>query len=239
MLRAIICDDERAAQNIIRHFIEAERMPIEIAGTAQNGREALELAQNIQPDLIFMDINMPFMNGFEVIERLRHRKIIVITAYDSFEYAQRALRLGVCDIIAKPIDFEQLRQAIARAIGWHFTGNQSVDAALTWLYAHYNEKVELKAMAELAFCTESHLARVFRKETGMSIIAYVHKLRIEKSVVLMEQGEKSVKEISEEVGYQNLNHFYKYFQLYMNSTPAAYMKGLRGGSDGEEQKWRT
>lgn len=186
-----------------------------------------------------MDINMPFMNGFEVIKRLRHRKIIVITAYDSFEYAQRALRLGVCDIIAKPIDFEQLRQAIARAIGWHFTGNQSVDAVLTWLYAHYNEKVELKALAELAFCTESHLSRVFKKETGMSIIAYVHKLRIEKSVVLMEQGEKSVKEISEEVGYQNLNHFYKYFQLYMNSTPAAYMKGLRGGSDGEEQRWKT
>ncbi|MBQ8953954.1 MAG: response regulator [Clostridia bacterium] len=232
MIRAIICDDERAALNIIRHFIEAERMPIEIAGTAQNGREALALAQSVRPDLIFMDINMPFMNGFEVIERLRNRKIIVITAYDSFEYAQRALRLGVCDIIAKPIDFEQLRQAIARAIGWRFTGNDAVDAALTWLYAHFNEKVELKALAELAYCTESHLARVFKKETGLSVISYVHKLRIDRSVMLMAQGGKSIKEISEEVGYNNLNHFYKYFEQYMNSTPAAYMKGLRG--EGEE-----
>lgn len=232
MIRAIICDDERAALNIIRHFIEAERMPIEIAGTAQNGQEALELAQRVQPDLIFMDINMPCMNGFEVIERLRNRKIIVITAYDSFEYAQRALRLGVCDIIAKPIDFEQLRQAIARAIGWRFTGNDAVDAALTWLYAHYNEKVELKALAERAYCTESHLARVFKKETGLSVISYVHKLRIDRSVMLMAQGGRSIKEISEEVGYNNLNHFYKYFQQIMNSTPAAYMKGLRG--EGEE-----
>ena len=232
MIRAIICDDERAALNIIRHFIEAERMPIEIAGTAQNGREALALAQSVRPDLIFMDINMPFMNGFEVIERLRNRKIIVITAYDSFEYAQRALRLGVCDIIAKPIDFEQLRQAIARAIGWRFTGNDAVDTALTWLYAHFNEKVELKALAELAYCTESHLARVFKKETGLSVISYVHKLRIDRSVMLMAQGGKSIKEISEEVGYNNLNHFYKYFEQYMNSTPAAYMKGLRG--EGEE-----
>ena len=232
MIRAIICDDERAALNIIRHFIEAERMPIEIAGTAQNGREALALAQSVRPDLIFMDINMPFMNGFEVIERLRNRKIIVITAYDSFEYAQRALRLGVCDIIAKPIDFEQLRQAIARAIGWRFTGNDAVDAALTWLYAHFNEKVELKALAELAYCTESHLARVFKKETGLSVISYVHKLRIDRSVMLMAQGGKSIKEISEEVGYNNLNHFYKYFQQIMNSTPAAYMRGLRG--EGEE-----
>ena len=232
MIREIICDEERAALNIIRHFIEAERMPIEIAGTAQNEREALALAQSVRPDLIFMDINMPFMNGFEVIERLRNRKIIVITAYDSFEYAQRALRLGVCDIIAKPIDFEQLRQAIARAIGWRFTGNDAVDAALTWLYAHFNEKVELKALAELAYCTESHLARVFKKETGLSVISYVHKLRIDRSVMLMEQGGKSIKEISEEVGYNNLNHFYKYFEQTMNSTPAAYMKGLRG--EGEE-----
>lgn len=232
MIRAIICDDERAALNIIRHFIKAERMPIEIAGTAQNGREALDLARRTRPDLIFMDINMPFMNGFEVIEQLKNRKIIVITAYDSFEYAQRALRLGVCDIIAKPIDFEQLRRAIARAIGWRFTDNETVDKALAWLYAHYNEHVELKTLAELAYCTESHLSRMFKKETGLSVISYVHKLRIDRSVMLMEQGGKSIKEISEEVGYNNLNHFYKYFQQAMNSTPAAYMKGLRG--EGEE-----
>ena len=138
----------------------------------------------------------------------------------------------MCDIIAKPIDFEQLRQAIARAIGWRFTGNDTVDSVLAWLYAHYNEKVELKALAERVYCTESHLARVFKKETGMSVIHYVHKLRIDRSVMLMEQGGKSVKEISEEVGYQNLNHFYKYFERFMNNTPAAYMKGLRG--EGEE-----
>ncbi len=228
MIKAIICDDEQAAQSIIRHYIQTEKMPIEIAGTAQNGREALDLAQRVAPDIVFMDINMPFMNGFEAIERMKDSKIIVITAVDSFEYAQKALRLGVCDIIAKPIDFQQLRQAITRAVGWQFTGNAMADKILIYLSAHYNEPVELKTLADLACCTEGHVARVFKKETGLSVISYVHKLRIEKSITLMEKSSMSVKEISEAVGYRNLNHFYKYFQQHTGSTPAAYLRQQRG-----------
>ena len=115
MIRAVICDDEKAALNIIRHFVEAETLPIEIVGTAQNGKDAWELIQREKPDLAFMDIHMPYMNGFEIIQKMTDTKVIIITAYDSFEYAQRALRLGASDIISKPVEFEQLRQAIVRS----------------------------------------------------------------------------------------------------------------------------
>lgn len=223
MIRTIICDDEQAALKIIRHFIETMNLPIEIVGTAENGVDALELIRKEKPDLAFMDINMPFMNGFDVIREAGDTKIIVITAFDSFEYAQTALRLGVCDIIAKPIDFDQLKAAVEKAVGQKFTGNQSVDTALAWLHEHYTEKVELPELAKITLCNESYLARIFKKETGFTIINYVHKLRIEQGIRLMDE-DLSVAEIAEKVGYNNLNQFYKYFEQYTGQTPAAYRK---------------
>ena len=227
MIRAVICDDEKAALNIIRHFIEAEKLPIQIVGTAENGRDAWNLIQCEKPDLVFMDIHMPYMNGFEIIQKMKDTKVIIITAYDSFEYAQKALRLGTSDILSKPIDMEQLKQAVIRAIGWSFTGNEVVDTILEYLYGHYAEKIELETLAQLTYCTESHIARVFKKHTGTTIISYVHKIRIEKSIQMMEEQNLSVKEAALAAGYQNLNHFYKYFTQYTGMTPAAYIKQRR------------
>lgn len=224
MIKAVICDDEKAALNIIRHFIEAKKLPIEIAGTAENGRDAWNLIQCVKPDLVFMDIHMPYMNGFEIISKMKESKVIIITAYDSFEYAQLALRLGASDILSKPIEFEQLEQAIVRAVGWNFTGNEAVDTILAYIYEHYKEQIELDTLAELTFCTPSHIARLFKKYMGMTIISYVHKIRIEKAVYLMKEKKLAIKEAAEAVGYQNLNHFYKYFHIQMGVTPAAYLK---------------
>lgn len=145
----------------------------------------------------------------------------------SFEYAQKALRLGSSDILSKPIDMKQLKQAVIRAVGWNFTGNEVVDTILAYFYEHYTEKIELDTLAQLAYCTESHIARVFKKHTGITIISYVHKIRIEKSIQMMEEENLSVKETAFAAGYQNLNHFYKYFNQYTGMTPAAYMKQRR------------
>lgn len=231
MIRAVICDDEKAAQNIIRHFVEAQILPVEIVGTAENGRDAWKIIQKEKPDLVFMDIHMPYMNGFEIIQKLTDTKVIIITAYDSFEYAQKALRLGAIDILSKPIEFEQLKQAIVRAVGWKFTGNEIANTVLEYIHAHYYEKMELETLANYTFCSPSHIARVFKKHTGMTVISYVHKVRIEKSIAKMTEEGLSVKEAAEEVGYQSLNNFYKYFKQYTGMAPAAYLKKKEKVSD--------
>lgn len=108
-----------------------------------------------------------------------------------------------------------------------------VDTLLVHIHEHFDQKMELNALSELVYCSESHMARVFKKHMGMSIISYVHKIRIEKSIkMLLENG--SVKETAEAVGYQNLNHFYKYFNQYMGMAPAAYIRKRREnyGKDG-------
>ena len=93
-------------------------------------------------------------------------------------------------------------------------------------------EMELSALADLVYCSESHMARVFKKHMGMTIISYVHKIRIEKSIRMLDEN-CSVKETAEVVGYQNLNYFYKYFNQYMGMAPAAYMRRKeKHGEDG-------
>lgn len=227
MVRAVICDDEQAAYGIIRYFIESENLPIEIVGTAENGKTALDLIEREKPELAFMDIHMPYMDGFEVIQKIQNTKIIVMTAYGSFQYAQKALRLGVSDIISKPIELEQLQQAITRAIGWNFTSNETVNSMLTYIHTHYMEKIELEDLAKNTFCSESHLARIFKKHMNMTIVSYINKLRVQKAAQYLKEERLSIQGAAEKVGYQNMNNFYKNFKLYMHETPAGYLQKFR------------
>lgn len=224
MIRAIVCDDEKAAHTLLSYFESMKVYPLEIVGHAYNGVEALDMIRKEKPNLVFMDINMPYMDGFEVIEQLKECKVIVITAYDSFSYAQRALRLEASDILAKPIDLEQLHAAIERAMGQKYTGNQWLDAVISYIYEHYTEQLELQELATIACVSDSHLAREFKKATGRTIISFIHKVRIEKSIYLMTTEKCTIKEAMERIGYQNMNQFYKYFTKETGQTPAAFLK---------------
>ncbi len=229
MIRAVICDDEMASHSIIRYLIENEGLPIEIVGTAVNGQSSLELIQREQPDLAFLDIQMPKLDGFEVLQELRESKtkVIFITVYNTFAYAQKALRLGACDIIEKPIDVTQLKEAIIRAIGWNFTENETLNRALQYIYQHYSETITMNELAEKACCTPSHLSHLFRQHFDLSPLSYIHKTRIARAAQLLRDG-ASVQDAAWQTGYTSMNHFYKYFKLYQGVTPAAYRRA-RGG----------
>lgn len=224
MLRAIICDDEAVTCKIIKKLLKMASIPLEIVGTAENGNEALTLIEKEHPDIIFMDICMPCMNGFEVMSQIECGKVIVITAYSTFENAQQALRLGAQDILLKPFDPEQLAASISRVIGWKFTSNETINSVLEYIHRHYNEKIELSTFAKRYFCTESHFSRLFKKHMGISTMTYIHEVRINKAVEFLRQGE-SIQDVCEKVGYNNLNSFYKYFKQFTNDTPSSFAQG--------------
>lgn len=223
MLKAIIVDDEPAVAEIITYFIHKNEMPIEIVGIAEDGEEALSLIESQKPRLVFLDIQMPIMNGFEVMEKAgSDTSFIIITAFESFSYAQKALRLGARDILLKPIQYEQFEEALTRAVGWQFTTNATVNGILEYIHSHYTEKIDLTTLAETVYSTPSQIARLFKKYMDCTVITYVNKIRIEKAIELLESGEISVKEAALLTGYESLNNFYKYFKQYTGVTPAAF-----------------
>ena len=224
MAKAVICDDEEDSIDIIRYFIEKGHLPVEVAGTASNGLEAVKLIREVRPDIVFLDINMPLADGFDVIAKESGFKYILITAYGSFEYAQKALRLGALDILSKPIDYRQFEDAVMKAVGYHPTGNEITDTALSYIHTHFAEHIELKDLADSAFCSEIHLSRTFKKVMGVNVVTYIHKVRIGEAVKLLDTREYTIQEVAEKTGYQSLNNFYKYFKEFMGCTPSAYLK---------------
>lgn len=233
MIRAVIADDERATASVIEYFLKESGAPVSIAGVATNGAEAVALIRATQPDLVFLDIQMPVLDGFDVMEQVRHGNVIIITAYDSFRNAQQALRYGAKDILHKPIDSEQLMQAITRALGWQFTPNATVNGLLEYLHGHYAEKVSLERLSAMFHVTVSHMARTFKKHTGQSIGSYLNEIRIGKAKKLLAEPDASIQEIAVRTGYESLNNFYKYFKAETGMTPAAYRQIHHVGEAGD------
>lgn len=120
MFKLMIVDDELIVQEGIKITIEDNFRNVEIVGMASTGREAIEMSQNVMPDIILMDIKMPGINGIEAIERIKKRhantKFIIISAYEQFEYAKKAVELSVSDYILKPINRDKLIQVLNKVM---------------------------------------------------------------------------------------------------------------------------
>ena len=111
--RTIIVDDEPAARRLLRFMLNDFSQTIQIVGEASNGNEAIELINRFNPDLVFLDIQMPDLNGFEVLEQVTHQpNIIFTTAYE--EFAIKAFQAFSIDYLLKPISEERLKQAIEK-----------------------------------------------------------------------------------------------------------------------------
>jgi two-component system, LytTR family, response regulator len=116
-MKTLIVDDEPIARQILREELAA--FPeVSIVGEAENGRQALAQIQELRPDLVFLDLQMPVMGGFEVVRSLgggeRMPIVVIVTAYD--EHAIEAFDAGATDYLLKPVSEARLQKAVERAL---------------------------------------------------------------------------------------------------------------------------
>lgn len=119
MIKVLIADDEPRIRRGIKNTINWEEEGFELIGEAEDGEEALNMAKEKKPDILLLDICMPFLNGIQLIEELNkvlcNPVVIIISGHDEFSYTQAALRLKVFDYILKPIDRDNFRALIFKA----------------------------------------------------------------------------------------------------------------------------
>ncbi|MBL7726772.1 MAG: response regulator transcription factor [Dinghuibacter sp.] len=130
MIRAIIIDDEQFCIEVLEELLKEHCPLVQVIGTAQSGEDGLALLQQHEPDLIFLDIEMPRMSGFDFLEKLLpvHFDVIFTTAYDN--YAIRAFKYSAMDYLLKPIDAADLKQAIEKYRSPHNKNNFPVQLSL-------------------------------------------------------------------------------------------------------------
>ncbi|MES1218079.1 MAG: LytTR family DNA-binding domain-containing protein [Bacteroidota bacterium] len=125
LYNAIIIDDEPAARRLMKNLLGEHRAIVNVISEAGNGRDAIQKIEELKPDLIFLDIQMPDLTGFEVIEKLSYKpNIIFTTAYE--QYAIKAFETFSIDYLLKPIKEERLQQSIEKLKQFGRL-NQSVD----------------------------------------------------------------------------------------------------------------
>lgn len=114
-MKALIVDDEPIARGVLREGLEL-LAEVEVVGEASNGKEALQKIGRLRPDLVFLDLQMPVMNGFEVVRGLSGPAlpvIVIVTAFD--QHAIEAFEAGAVDYLLKPVSEERLRRSVERA----------------------------------------------------------------------------------------------------------------------------
>ncbi|HUW41663.1 MAG TPA: response regulator [Rectinemataceae bacterium] len=120
MKRLLVVDDERPVVDTILHIVKRDLgAEFDIAGTASSGREAIERASALGPDIVLMDVRMPGLSGLDAVRELRRRGseavFILVTAYERFDIAREAVELGVQDYLLKPVAREALAQSLRAA----------------------------------------------------------------------------------------------------------------------------
>lgn len=115
MLKAILVDDEESNLSSLAGKLQRNCPQVEIIATCENGQTAIDAIDSLKPDLVFLDIEMPVMNGFSMLQQLTYKKfeLIFTTAYD--HYAIKAIRFSALDYLLKPIEIEELKLAVSRA----------------------------------------------------------------------------------------------------------------------------
>lgn len=161
MFTAIIIDDETSSRNSLRQKLTNHCTEIEIIGECENGEAGIKMLTNKKPDIVFLDVEMPRMNGFTMLQQLPQKnfEVIFITAYD--HYAIKAIKFSALDYLVKPVAIEDLKTAIEKAAQKRkqSQGNERLELLLENLMTYNKElhRIAIPSMEGLQFVETGHI----------------------------------------------------------------------------------
>ena len=169
LYRIILVDDEEEVRKSIIRKIDWTSVGFTVVGDAENGEEALEKIEGLEPDVVLTDIRMPYMDGLTLAERIRQKypsmKIVISSGYDDFEYAKRAIKLNVTEYILKPVNVEELT-AILKRIKTNLDEEIEQKRNVTLLRENYRKSLPILREQFL----KDLISRPMEKETVLDLV---------------------------------------------------------------------
>ncbi len=218
---------------------------------ASDGKEACDFYSNANIDLIITDIRMKQMDGLDMIENFyelnKKIKFIIVSGYDNFSYAQRAIRYGVVEYLLKPVDkdallaavqkaYESLPEAYSRKMNrtlpeipfFQFSLQQpsypsSLKKIIDYLLRNYMTDVSLQTISEEFMMNPNYLSSIISKYTNNNFCFLLDNIRLQKAAeFLLYDPDLSISEVSYLVGYNHERRLYQAFQKRLNCTPGEF-----------------
>ena len=230
MIKILVAEDEPKSRAALVSRLRDVLGEAALIEAAADGNETVLKATQVQPDLVFMDIEMPLKSGIQagaIIKRQRPgTRVIFLTAYDRFDYAVGALRSGGEDYLLKPVSEVDLREVLQRFFAVPEEPDRGVspfEATLSlWIRQHYAEDVELAAAAADMGMSPFYFSRQIKVATGKTFLEFLTAYRIEKAKMCLLSTELPVSEVGRSVGYPDPSYFAKAFRRSTGCTPTDY-----------------
>lgn len=248
MINVLLIDDEIYVRNGILLGTDWSQLGCKVVGEASNGIEGIDAVYKYNPDLIITDIKMPKLDGIQMLSRLRdegiNTEVIFLTAYSDFNYAQNAIKLLASDYLLKPFEDGELEESILRIKDRIISKKKSAESireilvnikdgekstyvleAIDYISKNYgNKNLSVDLIADKLRISSGHLSRLFKKETGYTILSYITEYRIKTSMILLQDSRYKVYEVCDKVGYRDITYFSSIFKKHTGFTPSEYQK---------------
>ena len=251
MYRILLVDDETDVRESIARMIDWDTQGFSLCGCAAGSLEALEMADELLPDVVMTDICMPYIDGLELIRRLRKvhpaMQFVIVSGYDDFSYAQQAVQLHVMDYLLKPYNEQELVFAVEDAIRQvsvplparpaqppapaeplRREEDEDMRTAIIraeisrFINAHYREDISMQDAAAALRYSDAYFCKLFKQCFKVNFSAYLNEYRVNKARQLILDPRLSLKDIGAAVGYSDANYFTRVFKRLTGQTPSEY-----------------
>lgn len=247
MYKVLIVDDEPKIRRGIKKWVN-ELKNYNVVGTANDYLEAIKLAEKTNPDVFIMDINMPTLDGLELSKIMKSKYpnsyIIIISGYNEFDYAYRALKLKVFDYLLKPIpktDLYKVLKKLEYKIKEDKNLNKKVKhdnilerddniSAIVFRVKryiednYYKKDISLNEVSRLFNINKNYLSRLMKDEIGLTFTEYLTYIRIGKAKEILTDPilNYNIAEISDKVGFKSQHYFSRVFKKEVGISPLEY-----------------
>lgn len=254
MFKVYFVDDEELLLRELIGIIDWNAQGFEICGYNTDPVAAKEEILALKPALVLSDVRMDVLSGLELAEKIAEKEpeifFAFLSAYDSFESAVKALKIGARDYLTKPISAVELvgllskvkaaketelaaervgenRESETAAADAFIDGRSVVECMVKDIHNSYGEKQSLTAYASKYGFNASYLSQMFKKALDVSFKEYVLDYRIRQAKEQIENTNRSMRDISSRVGYDDYFQFSKIFKKVVGVSPTEYRAGLR------------
>lgn len=260
MYRVLIVEDEDIIRKGLIFTMDWTKYGCTVAGEAVDGNDGLKKIAEVKPDIVITDVKMPFKDGLQMLFESNEKSIyetIIISGYSEFNYAQKAISLGVSNYLLKPIDMNDLGKALTkltnkisqkRIIQKAICENENdiskkvldlsfyqqhnvkyVDIMLDYIKQHYKEKISIVDLCNKLYVSSTYLNIQFKKETNYTFNDFLNRYRILRSIELLKTGKLKIYQIAEFVGFQDYKYYIQVFKKYVGCAPMKFLNS--DGSD--------
>ncbi|MGI6085281.1 MAG: response regulator transcription factor [Acetivibrionales bacterium] len=252
MYKVIIVDDEERIVEGLQKVVDWKNYGCEVVDTAYDARSGAQRIRCHRPDILFTDIKMPGLDGLTMLAGLKgefpNMQITVLTGHRDFEYAQRALHIGVTRFLLKPSRMDELEEALKTMVEnlnkqgavnstsedqpddyGTVANNFIVRRAVQYIEQHYSEKLTLSSVADSIYVSQWYLSKLLNGCLGISFSNLLNQTRINKAKQMLADPSLKIHEISELLGFNDITHFSKIFKKLERVSPYEYRNNPKKG----------